>query len=78
MAESWELTRPTLKLGSSGSYVNELQTLLNKVGGYALAVDGQFGGKTLAALTDYQVKQGINDDGSCGPVTWAASDRRNG
>ena len=45
MAEGWETTRPTLKFGSTGSYVKELQSLLNKVGGYDLAVDGQFGGK---------------------------------
>jgi len=71
MVEGWEATRPVLRLGSSGPYVKELQTLLIKVGGYALEVDGQFGGKTLAALADYQTLQGINDDGTCGPVTWA-------
>lgn len=71
MAEGWTATRPVLKLGSSGPYVKELQTRLNKFGSYALEVDGQFGGKTQAALADYQAKQGINDDGNCGPVTWA-------
>jgi peptidoglycan hydrolase-like protein with peptidoglycan-binding domain len=71
ITEDWTTTRPTLKRGSSGNYVKELQTLLNKVGGYSLEVDGDFGPLTNAALLDYQAKQGINDDEVCGPVTWA-------
>ncbi len=60
-----------LRKGSKGSDVKELQTLLNK-NGYNLAVDGSFGGKTLAAVQDYQKKNGLVVDGIVGTKTWGA------
>ena len=57
--------------GSSGSSVTELQKLLNQ-NGYNLAVDGQFGSKTQAAVKDYQQKNNLAVDGIVGTNTWGA------
>jgi peptidoglycan hydrolase-like protein with peptidoglycan-binding domain len=57
--------------GSKGSTVTELQKLLNQ-NGYNLAVDGQFGSKTQAAVKDYQQKNSLAVDGIVGNNTWGA------
>jgi hypothetical protein len=59
-----------LKLGSNGTAVRELQTLLNKFG-HGLVVDGDFGPATLAAVKAYQASNGLAADGIVGPLTWA-------
>lgn len=61
----------TLKQGSKGSEVKELQTLLNN-NGANLSVDGKFGPKTLAAVTSYQKANGLTVDGIVGKNTWGA------
>lgn len=61
----------TLKRGSTGSEVRELQTLLNN-NGANLSVDGKFGPKTLAAVTSYQKANGLTVDGIVGKNTWGA------
>ncbi len=60
-----------LRKGSKGDDVLELQKLLNN-NGYNLAEDGSFGGKTLAAVQDYQQKNGLKVDGVVGTNTWGA------
>lgn len=60
-----------VSLGSTGKGVRDLQTDLNKLG-YGLAVDGDFGPATLAAVKDFQRKQGLQVDGVVGPNTLAA------
>lgn len=60
-----------IKYGMKGDPVANLQTTLNKYG-YNLAVDGSFGPKTLAAVKDYQKKNGLAVDGMVGPQTQAA------
>ncbi len=57
--------------GYKGDEASQLQTLLNK-NGYSLEVDGSFGGKTEAAVRDYQKKNGLKVDGIAGDQTWAA------
>ena len=64
-------TYSTLKLGSKGDEVKQLQTQLN-ANGYNLAVDGSFGNKTLAAVKDYQQKNSLAVDGIVGKNTWGA------
>ena len=61
----------TIKYGSSGSAVKELQKKLNE-NGYDLAVDGKFGSATRSAVKDYQKKQGLAVDGIVGKNTWGS------
>lgn len=62
---------PTLRRGSKGDEVEELQALLNAKFGYNLEVDGDYGSKTEAAVKDFQKKHGLTADGVVGPKTWA-------
>lgn len=59
----------TIKQGSDGGGVYLLQNLLYQ-NGYALSMDGQFGGQTDYCLRNYQQKKGLTVDGVCGPKTW--------
>ena len=59
----------TLRKGSTGAEVKELQRLLN-LSGAGLTVDGDFGAKTHLALIKFQKENGLNRDGVCGPLTW--------
>ena len=69
---SIDLNYPTLRKGSKGGYVKELQTLLNYSGsGAQLEVDGQFGSLTEIAVIAYQKLHHLRADGICGPQTWA-------
>ena len=58
--------------GSKGGDVTELQTLLKNNGYTDLAVDGDFGPKTQAAVKDYQQNNGLAVDGIVGTNTWGA------
>lgn len=62
---------PTLKRGSKGGYVKELQTILNYNYGEHLIVDGIYGGATMGAVERFQKLKGLKVDGICGPKTWA-------
>lgn len=71
-------SRPTLRSGSSGSSVRELQERLN-AGGETLTVDGRFGALTEAAVRRFQNRTAdpatgkpLVVDGIVGPRTWAA------
>lgn len=61
----------TVRYGSSGNDVSELQRILNE-NGYNLDVDGIFGSQTQAAVTDYQTKNGLDVDGIVGNQTWGS------
>lgn len=63
------MNHPTLRRGSSGDAVRELQELLNQ-NGAALTVDGKFGAATYEALVGYQASHGLVPDGVCGAATW--------
>ena len=58
------LDYPTLKKGSKGKWVKELQ---RKLGG--LTVDGDFGEKTEKVLKLYQASRKLEVDGVAGPIT---------
>lgn len=64
-------TWPVLESGDSGPTVAELQARLNGTGA-RLAVDGEFGPATLAAVEDYQRSRRLTVDGIVGPQTWTA------
>ncbi len=61
---------PTVREGSRGPAVRELQTLLKSKGFSPGAADGVFGPKTKAAVLAFQRSQGIAADGIVGPQTW--------
>lgn len=70
---------PLLKRGGENSReaVKAWQIFLNsqgvQSGGKPLAVDGEFGGRTLAATRVLQRRLGVKADGVVGPETWAAA-----
>lgn len=60
-----------LRRGCHGDDVRSLQERLNALG-CGLAVDGDFGPGTYAAVIDMQRKRSVYADGIVGPHTWAA------
>ena len=64
---------PVLKRGAKGETVRAMQFLLIGYGydmeGYG--ADASFGGATERALKAFQAANGLEADGSCGPLTWA-------
>ncbi len=66
-------SRPTLKRGSRGPSVVELQGRLDERGADpALATDGIFGPLTKAAVIAFQSANDLVPDGIVGPLTWGA------
>ncbi len=61
----------TLKVGSSGMYVTNLQTVLNTYSAAGLTADGAFGPKTNTAVKNFQMAQGLTADGLVGNMTKA-------
>ena len=68
--ETLKCARPTLRIGSKGIEVSNLQKCLNHVGGYGLVVDGHFGTKTRIALINFQRKHALVGDGIYGTRTY--------
>lgn len=60
---------PTLKKGSTGHVVKDLQQKLNYLG-YTLIADGDFGAKTENAVRLFQKSKGLVADGIVGAKTW--------
>ena len=67
-----EIIKPTLRKGSRGDMVRELQDTLQTLGYDPGAADGVFGVRTYNALVSFQTDAGLDPDGVCGPKTWAA------
>src|SRR5438034_2244094 len=63
---------PTLKQGSSGPDVTNLQQKLKDLGFDPNGVDGNFGPGTRAAVIAFQQSKGLQADGIAGPATMAA------
>lgn len=59
----------TLKQGSKGTCVTELQKALNDKSCAGLATDGSFGPATKAAVIAFQKSKGLAQDGSVGKIT---------
>lgn len=58
-----------LRLGSRGSEVMLLQSILAKIGYNPGAIDGVFGQQTRQALIEFQRDNGLTPDGVVGPAT---------
>ena len=65
--------RPTLRKGSKGEAVKEMQRLLLEAGCTLprYGADGHFGAETLEAVKTFQTANSLTADGICGPLTWA-------
>jgi hypothetical protein len=63
---------PTVQFGDRGDNVKLLQRELNKAGFNCGVADGDFGGKTLLAVIDFQRNCGMVKDGIVGKMTWTA------
>ncbi|TSC78088.1 MAG: hypothetical protein G01um101424_222 [Parcubacteria group bacterium Gr01-1014_24] len=61
----------TLKSGSKGEPVKELQRFLNKVLNLGLVLDGKLGPKTIAVIKQWQKDNGLKADGLIGKKTKA-------
>ena len=59
----------SLKRGSSGDKVTQLQQKLKNWGYYSGSVDGIFGSATEAAVKKFQKKNGLTADGIVGKAT---------
>lgn len=63
---------PTLRLGSTGPSVRELQQLLKNAGFDPGPIDGIFGSRTQAAVIAFQKEMHLVADGIVGVRTWTA------
>ncbi len=70
--EVCEVELKVLKRGSRGDSVRAMQRLLigEGISCGPKGADGEFGGKTDAAVRAYQSKKGLTADGACGAATW--------
>ncbi|WP_442935995.1 peptidoglycan-binding domain-containing protein [Nostoc sp.] len=64
------INRPTLKVGSQGERVAELQAALKLLGFYSGAVDGTYSENTASAVTRFKQAAGLNPDGIVDASTW--------
>ena len=65
-------TEATLRAGTTGSSVTDLQKALNQLGYDAGTADGNYGAATTAAVSAFQKDKGLTEDGVAGPTTLAA------
>lgn len=58
-----------LRMGSTGTAVKELQTMLKKLGYYTGSIDGAYGSGTYNAVKSFQKKNNLTADGVAGSAT---------
>ena len=64
--ETLKCAKPTLRQGSKGIEVTNLQKCLNHIANYGLVIDGQFGRKTKDAVCNFQLRYRLTVDGIYG------------
>ncbi|MDF5716189.1 MAG: peptidoglycan-binding domain-containing protein [Rhizonema sp. NSF051] len=64
------INRPTLKVGSQGEPVSELQAALKLLGFYTGTVDGVYNNTTATAVSRFKQAAGLNPDGIVDASTW--------
>lgn len=67
---------PLVREGSRNNYVFILQDALSTLGYAAGGLDGIFGARTKAAVTQFQRDRGLSADGIVGCATWTALTNR--
>jgi peptidoglycan hydrolase-like protein with peptidoglycan-binding domain len=70
VAATANLNRPTLKIGSQGERVSELQAALKLLGFYTGAVDGIYSENTANAVSQFKQAAGLTPDGVVDSSTW--------
>ena len=74
-ADPGTTAHPTVRQGSTGPAVEELQQKLNAAGATPpLVADGVFGPLTAAAVRAFQQQHGLVADAVVGPITWGKID----
>jgi len=68
--ETLKVPKPTLRRGSRGMEVENLQKCLNHFGDYKLKIDGSFGQHTFNALCNFQLRTQLKVDGIYGPHSY--------
>lgn len=71
MSGTYDFGSVTLRSGSSGSAVMNLQKFLNSKMNAGLSVDGKFGPMTASAVRAWQASKGLTADGLFGPMSRA-------
>ena len=64
------INRPSLKVGSQGERVSELQAALKLLGFYSGVVDGIYSENTASAVSRFKQAAGLNPDGVVDASTW--------
>lgn len=64
--ETLKVAKPTLRRGSRGMEVENLQKCLNRFGNYKLKIDGSFGLNTYNVLCNFQLRTQLKVDGIYG------------
>lgn len=70
IAQQVGISRPTLKVGSQGERVSELQAALKLLGFYSGAVDGNYNEATANAVSRFKQTVGLSPDGIVDAATW--------
>lgn len=71
-ASAYDMSSVTLKVGSRGAAVTQLQMGLNACNAAGLTTDGIFGRGTESAVKAFQASKGLSADGKAGNMTKAA------
>jgi putative peptidoglycan binding protein/L,D-transpeptidase-like protein len=74
-ASALMVTQPTLRIGSKGPTVVQLQRRLTTLHYDVGPIDGSFGSQTFHGVVAFQKVNGLVRDGIVGPRTWAALSR---
>ncbi|QLE55058.1 peptidoglycan-binding protein [Nostoc sp. TCL26-01] len=70
IAQQVIISRPTLRVGSQGERVSELQAALKLLGFYSGAIDGVYNDNTANSVSRFKQAAGLSPDGVVDAVTW--------
>lgn len=70
IAQQVIISRPTLRVGSQGERVSELQAALKLLGFYSGAIDGVYNESTANSVSRFKQTAGLSPDGIVDAATW--------